>query len=320
MPLQQTIQEAKTIGLNTVKLTGGEPLLYRKMDDLLLFLKNEALGVSIETNGTLIDQQTADLVKACGVDQVSVSLDAAAPEIHERIRGGVGSFGKTVSGIRLLVERDITVQIIMTLRRKNRDEIPDMLTLCNRLGVSSIKINHLLPFGRGTAAFRRGENLDLDELIERYRWVKDHQDRYAAQEIIFDLPVAFRTLDEITQNGICECQIHNMLGILATGEYSICGIGQTVPELRIGNIRNQSIKEIWRKSPALEELRNRLPQKLTGICGECIFKFQCLGCCRANAYAVSGNLYAPYFLCQALYEENRFPESRCLKTEMTIEP
>jgi SynChlorMet cassette radical SAM/SPASM protein ScmF len=316
-PLKKIVQEAKTIGLNTVKLTGGEPLLYRDIDELLLFLKDEAIGISIETNGTRIDERIARLFKESGVNQVSVSLDAASKEIHDRLRGSSGAFEKTVRGIRLLTDNDINVQIIMVLQRQNRDEIPDMLKLCDALKASSLKINHLLPFGRATEAFKRGENLDLDELTRRYQWVKEHQGAFSDLNIIFDLPVAFRTLDEIKQEGICECRIHNMLGVLANGDFCICGIGQTAPELRIGNIRTHSIRAVWNKSPILDELRDSLPLKLTGICGDCIFKFQCLGCCRANAYAVSGNLYAPYFLCQTLYDENRFPESRCLNQEIT---
>ena len=95
LPLKKTIQEAKIIGLNTVKLTGGEPLLYENIDKLLLFLKDEDLGISIETNGTLIDKASAALFKKCSVRQVAVSLDAASKEIHERIRGVSGCFEKT---------------------------------------------------------------------------------------------------------------------------------------------------------------------------------------------------------------------------------
>jgi MoaA/NifB/PqqE/SkfB family radical SAM enzyme len=60
----------------------------------------------------------------------------------------------------------------------------------------------------------------------------------------------------------------------------------------------------------IKGLRASLPHRLGGICQHCIFKFQCLGACRANAYAMTGDLYSPYFLCQELYESGRFPHSR----------
>src|SRR4030043_2399469 len=53
--LKKTILEAKEIGLQSVKLTGGEPLLYRDIYALLAFLAAEEIDILIETNGTLIN-------------------------------------------------------------------------------------------------------------------------------------------------------------------------------------------------------------------------------------------------------------------------
>jgi len=309
------ILEAKPLGLGFIKLTGGEPLLYKGLKELLRFVQNEGLSTSIETNGTLVQEATAELFKSTGVSQVSVSLDAAEERIHDDLRGAVGSFKKTLEGIRWLSDRALNIQIIMTLQRKNRSEIPGLLKLCAESKVSSLKINHMLPFGRGAGAFRRKENLELGELIDLYRWTREHQKLFAGIDIFFDLPAAFRSTEEITEKGLCECRIRNMMGILANGDYCICGIGQTAPELRIGNICNDPVREIWYGSAVLRMIRESLPAKLTGICGNCLFKFQCLGCCRANAYAVSGSLFAPYFLCQLLYEADRFPDSRCIETK-----
>ena len=310
--LKETILEAKTIGLSAVKLTGGEPLLYHHLEALLLLLKDEALTVSIETNGTLIDKRVADMLYHAAVDQVSVSLDAAAKEIHDELRGVRGCFLKTIEGIRRISDKELNVQIITTLQHKNKDELFELFKLCEQLGVNSIKINHLLPFGRATHTFQRGGNLGLNDLMALQQWTYDHRDLFPDLDIVFDLPAAFRTIDEIKQNGICECQIHNILGILSNGDYSICGIGKIHPDLTMGNIHTHSIRDVWEDSSILRDLRDSLPLQLKGICGDCIFKFQCLGCCRANAYAVSGSLYAPYFLCQSLHDENRFPESRCI--------
>lgn len=312
-PLKKAIGEAGPLGLSSVKLTGGEPLLYRDLEELLRFLRAEGLGVSIETNGTLIEERTAELFKMTGISQAAVSLDAACERIHDDLRGAGGCFERTTAGIRLLSDAGLNVQVIMTLQRKNASEIEGLLKLCTESGVSSVKINHLLPFGRGAGAFRRKENLELDELIDLYRWTREHRDLFPGIDIFFDLPVAFRSTDEIKEKGVCECRIGSMMGILSNGDYSICGIGQTASELRIGNIRVDSIRDIWCGSPVLRELRESLPSKLTGICGNCIFKFQCLGCCRANAYAVSGNLFAPYFLCQSFFEAGSFPDSRCIE-------
>jgi len=314
-PLKKTIREAESLGLQGVKLTGGEPLLYRLLEELIRFLHSRGLEIYMETNGTLFSKTLLDVFKAARVAQISVSLDAAEAEVHDAIRGVPGGFQRTCEGLRLLSDTGLNVQIIMTLQQRNRWEIPGMIALCEKLNAGSLKINPTIPCGRGQGVFDRKENLELEDLMGLYRQVEKDKQRVAGLEIIFDLPLAFRSIGEITERGVCECEIRNILGILANGDYSICGIGQIVPELRMGNIVDDAIEQVWRKSPVLTDLRRSLPGKLGGICRDCIFKFQCLGECRANAYVLSKNLYAPSFFCQSLFDKNQFPPSRHFRSE-----
>lgn len=308
--LKRVISDSRSLGLTNVKLTGGEPFLYREIGKLLKFLAAKEIAVSIETNGTLLNREIVESLRSCNLRQISVSLDASTGEIHDKIRGVKGSFLSALEGMRLLSEHELGFQIIMTLQHRNCDEIPAMISLSEELGANSLKINPLQPCGRGIDAFERSDNLELDELI---RLLKKVEKEYSLQhnlDIFFDLPVAFMPIETIKRTANCQCGILNILGILANGDFSICGIGQTVEELRMGNLSEDSIVEIWENNRTLNDLRESLPGKLKGICDRCIFKFQCLGACRANAYALTGDLFAPYFLCQELYESGRFPASR----------
>ncbi len=311
--LKRTILEAKTISLQSVKLTGGEPLLYRDINALLTFLASEDIAVIIESNGTLFDCHLLETMQSCQVDQVSVSLDAATREIHDEMRGVKGSFDQTLKGLRLLSEYEFDFQIIMTLQRKNSQEIQGLVSLAKEMGASSLKINHLVPCGRGERIFRNRENLNPEELIVLYQRVERERSSHGNLDVIFDLPVALRSIEDIKRRGIIECRIMNILGILANGDFSICGIGQTIDELRMGNLFQDSIVEIWQNHRILMDLRRSLPRRLKGICGDCLFRFQCLGACRANAYALNKDLYAPYFLCQESYDAGRFPASRMVQ-------
>jgi SynChlorMet cassette radical SAM/SPASM protein ScmF len=308
--LKKTISEAEALGLGSVKLTGGEPLLYRQLDELLTFLKSKELTIYIETNGTLIDQKMIKSFQAAGVEQIAVSLDAATEEIHNKIRGIKGSYARTLQGLHRLSDSGLQCQIIMTLQRKNLNEIPGMIQLSQEVGAASLKINHMLPCGRGKEAFDKKENLELEELTRLYQMVEKEWLRPDALEVDFDLPAALRSIEHIKRRGLNACRILNILGILANGDFSICGIGQTVEALRMGNLMYDSIGSVWKNNPILNELRQSLTSKLEGACGGCIFKFQCLGGCRANAYFLTENLHAPYFLCQQYYEAGLFPSSR----------
>jgi radical SAM protein with 4Fe4S-binding SPASM domain len=63
--------------------------------------------------------------------------------------------------------------------------------------------------------------------------------------------------------------------------------------ISVGNLRNQSISEIWKGAELFQRVRRR---DFTGLCGTCNDKDECGGC-RARAYALTGNLYASDPLC-----------------------
>jgi SynChlorMet cassette radical SAM/SPASM protein ScmF len=308
--LERTIRDAHGLGLQRVKLTGGEPLLYPELPGLLVFLAAENLQVGIETNGVLLDEERVGWLAGSSVANLSVSLDAAEPGLHDRIRGVRGSFYLALGGLQRLAAADLPFEIIMTLQRGNLDQVPGLVALCEERGAHTLKINPLQPCGRARAAFARGDNLAPDELLDLYRRLDSERPRASGLRVCLDLPVAMLSLEEILTVGHGECHIINILGLLSNGDYSICGIGEVIDELRLGNLRETPVAEVWREHSLLLELRRSLPGKLGGVCGHCIFKYRCLGSCRANAYALSRDLYAPYFLCQQYYEAGLFPPSR----------
>lgn len=311
--LKKIIHAARDLGLASVKLTGGEPFLYREIRPLLKFLAAEDLTVYIETNGSLLNASLVNHLRHCAPGLISVSLDGASPAVHDSIRGVRGCFEATRKGLRILTEAGLPVQVIMTLQRKNCEEIPNLIALCEEIGAESLKINHLLPCGRARQRFEHRENLPLEELIALYNEVDRRWARRSNLEIFFDLPVAFRSAQDLRYRGINECRIFNILSVLANGDYSICGIGQCAEELRLGSVYTDSLEHLWTDHPILKDLRASLPAQLEPPCRDCIFRYQCLGSCRANAYVVSGSLQAAYFLCMDYKASGRFPGSRIVE-------
>ncbi len=106
----------------------------------------------------------------------------------------------------------------------------------------------------------------------------------------------------------------NILGVLADGELSLCGIGVTVPELIYGHIERDSLREVWCNSPGLNQLRVQIPRQLKGICGNCLHRDFCLATCVANSYHVTGTLTAPYQFCHIADGLGFFPASRKRKS------
>ena len=244
------------------------------------------------------------------VKQVSISLDSAQSIQHDKLRGVDGCHGESVAALNYLRDEGINTQVIMSLYKENITEIESLAALCDDLAVSSFKINPVMPTGRGGKVFLRRENVDIEELIRIDRWIEVDLAKQYKTAIYFSLPIALKSLPAITKSPINECHILNILGILADGTISLCGIGQTETDLNMGNITRDDLAEIWCYHPLLQKLRRETPEQLEGICGKCIFKYQCLGSCRACAYTVSGDLRSPFFICNEAYEKNLFPASR----------
>jgi SynChlorMet cassette radical SAM/SPASM protein ScmF len=305
------IEEGLPLGLSSVKLTGGEPLLHPDFVKIVDLVKEKELGLTIETNGTLMTKFLASYLKEKStLGHISVSLDGATAATHDPFRGVKGSFDKAVRGIRYLVEVGYHPQVIMSIHAGNVDEIEALVLLAETLGVGSVKFNLIQPTGRGEVMTSRDQVLDIQHLIELGKWVESDLQKRFAFRLIYDWPAAFRSLRRLLSDGADTCGIFGILGILSSGHIAMCGIGIKVADLCYGLLGKDSIADVWIKHPRLVELRNSLPKNLQGICSECLFRNRCLGSCIAGNYDHSGNLTAPFWFCQEAADEHLFPFSR----------
>jgi radical SAM protein with 4Fe4S-binding SPASM domain len=111
-------------------------------------------------------------------------------------------------------------------------------------------------------------------------------------------------------SGCSICGIYGILGVLANGSYALCGIGETVPELVFGHASKDALSDVWSGNPVLREIREGLPRRLGGICGNCLMKGVCLGSCIAQNYYRDRDLWAPNWYCVEAHRGGLFPESR----------
>lgn len=132
-----------------VILTGGEPLLRTDIYDLASYGTSRGLRMVIAANGTLLDAPKAARLKACGIQRVSISLDGATEQSHDRFRQVEGAFAGALRGVKFLKEAGIEFQINTTVTQKNYPELPGILDLAVKLGAVAHHIFLLVPTGRG---------------------------------------------------------------------------------------------------------------------------------------------------------------------------
>lgn len=307
------LEECIPLGLNTVKITGGEPFLRTDIFGLLDYLTAKKMNISIETNGTLIKEKEAAALKKASVHHIAVSLDGPTAHLHEELRQSKGSFKDTIAGIGHLKKSRVgNIQIIMCLWRENASAVNEMTSFAKDLGVNSLKINPLSSSCWRTEKMEEEKLLlTIQEIIGIYRGLHN-EGAQNGLPVIFDIPPALLFLDDFKKSGSGTCGIKHLLGIIADGKISICGIGKTMEKLIFGEVGKDRIKDIWENSAVLKQIREEIPQKLQGVCGKCLFRFYCLGKCRAAAFYETENLLAPFSICQQAYEHDFFPKSRLI--------
>ncbi len=310
--LKRAVAEAKPLGLHAAKLTGGEPTLHPQFVEIADYLSAEGLSLTMETNGTLIDEALArHLKERTNLWFVSVSLDGASAASHDAFRGVKGAFDAAVRGFRALVAAGYKPQLIMSPHRGNLAEVEAVVHLAVELGAGSVKFNPVMASGRGIGMHERGEALEFEEIMELAHFVRGELQDRTPIKLYLLTPLALYTVKELLrEKSQGMCHVRNILGILGSGEMALCGIGRTVPELCFGRLGEISVAEAWVHHPVLQEVRRELDEDYPGICGDCIHAKRCLTYCIAQNYLGSGRLVAPAWLCQEAAERGQLPNSR----------
>jgi len=308
---QKAIEEAIPLGLKTVKLTGGEPLLHSDFLAMLDILHEKKLEFILETNGMLLTPEIARAIARQKNPFVSVSLDGADAATHDRIRGVEGAFVKATTAIRILAENGLKPQVIMSIMRSNMGHVEKLIVLAEKLEAGSVKFNIIQPTGRGETLSGETNRLQIAELIKLGREVESKLALHTDLDLFFDYPAAFKPLLSIaSEDGCRTCGILSIMGVISTGEYALCGIGSHQKELVFGKVGNDLLAKIWQDNSILISLRKGLPDKLTGICSHCLMKHYCLGSCIAQNFYRNGSLWTPFWFCEQADAKGFFPENR----------
>ena len=301
--------QGKEMGVISTKLTGGEPFVRKDIDQILKIINKLGIHLQIETNGTLIDKHIAkilaDINKTDKKLFISTSIDGNSSQ-HDKRRGVQGAFNDTIQGIVELLKKDIHVQVIYSVGKDNIDSFDDILNLCKEFRVRSLKINFISEIERGKKMKKENNLLPIEEILSLNNSIENQSFKQYPFSILTNLPPAFRKIKKIRETG--RCGIFSILGVLANGDISICGIANSLPELVCGNIKNSRLKDIWEKGTVFATIRKDIPSKLEGICSRCILKSFCLGQCRADSYYKYKDFKKSFDFCEEAFTKEMFPK------------
>jgi len=331
------LDQIKSFGKPTpiVVLTGGDPFKREDIFELTAYGTEIGLPMAVSPSATpLLTRDNLQHLRDAGAKAISLSLDGSTAASHDAFRGVEGSFQMTLDGWQAAQEIGLKVQINTTVTRHNLDDLPAILKRVREQGVMTWSVFFLVPTGRGLVE----DEITPDEYEDVMNWLYDasryirvktteghHYKRVVVQRSILDAygddPVTVlglgetytrlrekldRYADEILLPLNAAPVRRTPMNINAgNGFVFVSRRGDVFPSgfmpLSAGNIRQQSLVEIYRDAPLFRDLRE--PDNLQGRCGECEFKTICGGS-RSRAYSMAGDPNAEEPFCT--YEPGSF--------------
>ncbi len=300
------IDKIRSMGTHILVLSGGDPV---KREDIFDLIRYGALsGLRMATIPAATQALTPELVrklKEAGLSQIAFSLDGPDRETHDSFRGTPGAFDLTMKGAWYARTAELPLQINTTFGVHNIDRFEEIAALVKDLGVVFWEVFFLVPTGRGRL-LKQMKAYQHEKLFEKLyefskevdfivkiteaqhyrRYVMERETREKSPGAAADLPERLtRDFGPGGSIGLAPKGVNSGNGfvfISHTGEVFPSGF---LP-ISAGNVRNESIVDIYRNSPLFVGIRDY--RQLKGKCGMCEWKYICGGS-RARAYALTGD-------------------------------
>lgn len=306
LSIAEQMQKAGTLFL---LLTGGEPLIYPDFKKLYLGLKKLGFIISVNTNGTLLNEEWADFFAENKPRRINITLYGSDDNAYKNLCNYPGGFEKTMNALKLLKEREVPAKISFSVTRANADMLGDIYRIGKELDmlvetdtymIPALKERHL-PISEQSrlepeqAAAKRLEIMRYDRTPEM------------AKEYI---DTVLKETEKVSTYSDCVSCLAGNCGFTINwkGEMKPC---VTFDE-PIVSVFEVGFEEAWRQiSQRTKEFR------LNPKCVNCNLRIICHTCV-ASAFLETGSYDGvPEYLCRYAAETLRFYKEEHMKNNMT---
>ncbi|GIG68792.1 StsB family radical SAM/SPASM domain sactipeptide maturase [Phytomonospora endophytica] len=273
------VEQAAELGAGTMVFTGGEPMMRRDLFDVVRHARSLGMRTNIITNGTLIrNAKTAETMSEL-FDMVTVSMDGATAEQHEKTRGR-GTFAKTSTGLRLLNDAGVVPMINHVVTNDNVQYLEDFADFAGQFKLQRVRMMQHSDLGRGQGddlSFGWGEYMKIHD----FAWTHPKAKNMLPDHVTPEKPCNVRANCGMGSNEIYV----NSLGAVYP-----CKL-VTSPKDLAGNVKASSLREIF-NGELFAEFQNStiFGGTVHTDCERCYIKGACGGGCRAYHLAQSGDL------------------------------
>jgi MoaA/NifB/PqqE/SkfB family radical SAM enzyme len=301
--IKKIVIEARKMGCQRWKISGGEPMLRPDFPEIFDFITAKAVTYSLNTNGTLIIPKIARLLTRKG--NKMVALYGATPAVHDHITRNPGSFEATMRGFSYLKEAGAGFTVQLIPMRDNYHQFDDMVKLAQSLS-PHYRIGAPWLFFSACGSRRRNaeiarQRLDPKEVIKLDQPDPSYEDWFAAQ------PEPTCGKDAADDHVFARCIVNRReFHVDPYGQMTFCCFIKD-PALRY-DLRTGSFQEAWEQFiPRLADLIRGGPEYQEN-CGACDLRQDCRWC-NVYAYLEHGRYGAKVeYLCRVAKENRAFKE------------
>ncbi len=312
------LDDLAAFGAPTVIFSGGEPLTRADVFELAAYARDLGLRCVLSTNGTLITDRAARLIRDAGFVYVGISLDGIGAR-HDKVRGKKGAYDEALAGLRRCRELGVRVGLRFTVHRKNVDQLPAIFDLLEIEEIPRCCVYHLAYAGRGDRI--RAYDLEPDETRAAVQYIFDrtrdlhrrgHEKEVLTVDNHADGPYLYMQVRREEPQRAEE--VYRLLSWNG-GNQSGVAVASVSPQgfvhadafswhYSFGNVRERPFSAIWTdiSEPRLAVLKDRR-RALKGRCRSCRYLDICNGNLRVRAERYFGDFLAPDPACYLTDEE-----------------
>lgn len=305
---------ARDSGLLYLLLTGGEPFLRPDFKEIFQGLHRMGLILSINSNGTLIDEDTVVWLKETPPTRVNITLYGASNETYARLCGNPQGYDQAVRGIRMLRKAGISVRINCSLTPYNAADLEGIYAFANQEGLLVQATGYMFPpLRRDESMVGTNERFTPQEAAyqsARIACMMNGEDWYL-ERMKHELPPIPGESDDCPDVGAEGEGIRCRAGkcsfwVTWNGGFMPCGM---LPSNDAPNVFDIGFEEAWNQTKACAAAI-RLPAK----CASCAARDNCKACA-AMVFTETGNYHTvPEYRCEMT---KAYPDA-CRRLEQEI--
>ena len=286
----RVFQEARSLGILHLHLTGGEPVARADLKDLVQAAHTAGLYINLITSGIgLPEARLAGLVDV-GLDHIQLSFQDSKEEPANWIAGTKAHVHK-VALSEIIRRFPVAFTVNLVVHRQNLDHLEEMIGFAEQLKPDRLEIAHAQYYG--WALKNRDTLIPTREQLENsLRIVEAAQERLSGQmRIDCVVPDYYARYPKACMGGWGQ----RLILIDPSGQALPCHAAGVIPGMSFDNVRGHSLEWIWRDSAAFQRFRGE--QWMPEPCRSCERRVEDFGGCRCQAFLITGDAGATDPVC-----------------------